>query len=66
MKGAGHDRDPEALASVEAAGVADGNLLLDEAAALIGMLEAKRRAIETTEIEARLKALEARSGADGK
>jgi len=46
--------------------VAEGNLQLDEAAALIGMLEAKRRAIETTEIEARLKALEARSGADGK
>jgi hypothetical protein len=47
-------------------GVGDGSLLLDEGAALIGMLEAKRRAIETAEIEARLKALEARSGADGK
>jgi hypothetical protein len=45
---------------------ADGSLLLDEAAALIGMLEAKRRAIETTEIEARLNALEARSAANGK
>ena len=46
--------------------VAEGNLQLDEAAALIGMLEAKRRAIETTEIGARLKALEARSAGDGK
>ena len=47
-------------------GVGDGSLLLDEAAALIGMLEAKRRAIETTEIEARLNALKARSAANGK
>ena len=45
--------------------VAEGSLFLDEAAALIGMLEAKRRAIETTDIEARLKALEARSAANG-
>ena len=46
--------------------VAEGSLFLDEAAALVGMLEAKRRAIETTDIEARLKALEARSAANGK
>jgi hypothetical protein len=46
--------------------IVPGSLLLDEGAALIGMLEAKRRAIETTEIEARLNALEARSAANGK
>ena len=36
-----------------------GRLLLDEAAALVGMMEAKRRALETMDLEQRLQALEA-------
>ncbi len=51
---------PTAIGAVikEATG---GRLLLDDAAALVGMMEAKRRALETTELEERLKALEAGS-----
>jgi hypothetical protein len=36
-----------------------GRLLLDEAAALVGMMESKRRAMETIDLEERLQALEA-------
>ena len=36
-----------------------GRLLLDEAAALVGMMESKRRALETMDLEQRLQALEA-------
>jgi Family of unknown function (DUF5681) len=39
--------------------VAGGRLCLDEGAALVGMMESKRRALETIEIEKRLAALEA-------
>ena len=38
-----------------------GRLLLDEAAALVGMMESKRRAMETIDLEQRLQALEADS-----
>jgi len=38
--------------------VADGTLTTDEAAAVAGLLETKRKAIETVEIERRLSALE--------
>ena len=38
---------------------ANGQLFLDEAAALIGMMEFKRKALETIDLEQRLQALEA-------
>jgi DNA helicase HerA-like ATPase len=38
---------------------ASGQLFLDEAAALIGMMEARRKALETIDLEQRLQALEA-------
>jgi len=44
--------------------VAGGRLRLDEGAALVGMLESKRRAMETIDLEKRLRALEAQ-GPDG-
>ena len=37
---------------------ASGRIFLDEAAALIGMMESKRKAIETIDLEKRLQALE--------
>lgn len=40
---------------------ASGRLFLDEAAALIGMMDAKRRVLETVDLEKRLQALEAGS-----
>ena len=43
--------------------VADGKLRLDEGAALVGMLEAKRRAMETIDLEQRLRALETQTPA---
>ena len=43
---------------------ANGRLFLDEAAALIGMMEARRKAIETIDLEKRLQALEAEIAAD--
>lgn len=46
-----------ALGAVVSA-AADGTLTPDEAASLAGLIEIKRRAIETVEIEARLAALE--------
>jgi hypothetical protein len=49
---------PAALAAIVAA-VADGTLTAEEAQAVAGILEIQRRAIETTELEARLTALEA-------
>jgi hypothetical protein len=45
---------------VSSPGGAAGELDLDSAGALAGLLEAKRKAIETVEIEARLAALEAK------
>jgi len=39
-------------------GVASGRLFLDEGAALVGMMESKRKAIETADLEKRLQALE--------
>jgi Family of unknown function (DUF5681) len=45
-------------------GVASGRLFLDEGATLVGMLESKRRILETTELEKRLAALEAESAGD--
>jgi len=41
--------------------VAGGRLRLDEGAALVGMLESKRRAMETIDLEKRLQALESQS-----
>ncbi len=38
--------------------VAWGRLLLDEGATLVAMMESKRRAMETIELEKRLRALE--------
>ena len=45
--------------------VAGGRLRLDEGAALVGMLESKRRAMETIDLEKRLRALEAQDPTDG-
>ncbi len=47
-------------ATIKAMG--EGDLTPDEAATVAGVLESKRKAIETVEIEARLSALEQRSG----
>ena len=45
---------------------ASGRLLLDEAAALIGMMDARRKVMETIDLEQRLQALEAEvAGDDG-
>jgi len=41
-----------------------GQLFLDEAAALIGMMEFKRKALETIDLEQRLQALEAEAAED--
>jgi hypothetical protein len=40
--------------------VAQGRLLLDEGAALVGMMESQRKAMETVDLESRLRALESR------
>jgi len=45
--------------------VACGKLRLDEGAALVGMLESKRRAMETIDLEKRLRALEAQGASHG-
>jgi hypothetical protein len=45
--------------------VACGRLLLDEGATLVGMMESKRRAMETIDLEKRLRALEAESPSHG-
>ena len=42
--------------------VGEGDVLPSEATALAGVLEARRKAIETVELEARISALEARRG----
>jgi len=47
-------------------GAASGQLFLDEAAALIGMMEARRKALETIDLEQRLQALEAGTAQDGR
>jgi hypothetical protein len=44
--------------------VARGRLFLDEGATLVGIMESKRRAMETIELEKRLAALEAESAGD--
>ena len=44
--------------------IAGGRLLVGEGAALVGMMESKRRAMETIELEKRLAALEAKSAGD--
>ena len=44
--------------------VAGGKIRLDEGAALVGMLEAKRRAMETVDLEKRLRMLETQSAAE--
>ena len=43
---------------------ASGRLFLDEAAALIGMMEARRKVMETIDLEKRLQALEAEAAAE--
>jgi hypothetical protein len=45
--------------------VASGRLRLDEGVALVGMLESKRRAMETIDLEKRLRALEAQGPSHG-
>ena len=42
--------------------VSKGDLLLDEAQALSGLIEARRKALETEELESRILELEAKSG----
>jgi hypothetical protein len=44
--------------------VAQGGLLLDEGAALVGMMESQRKAMETIDLESRLRALESRTQVD--
>jgi hypothetical protein len=44
--------------------IAHGRLLLDEGAALVGMMESQRKAMETIDLESRLRALESRTQAD--
>jgi hypothetical protein len=44
--------------------VAGGRIRLDEGSALVGMLEAKRRAMDTVDLEKRLRALETQSASD--
>ena len=46
-------------------GASCGRLLLDEAAALVGMMESKRRAMEAVDLEQRLRALEAETAGHG-
>ena len=45
--------------------VAGGRLRLDEGATLVGMLESKRRAMETIDLEKRLRALETQGAGHG-
>ena len=45
--------------------MAEGDLTLDEAAIVVGLLEAKRKTMETVELERRLAALEERSEKNG-
>ena len=45
--------------------VAGGKIRLDEGAALVGMLESKRRAMETVDLEKRLRMLETQASPDG-
>lgn len=45
--------------------MADGELTLDEAALVVGLLEAKRKTLETVELERRLTELEGRSEKNG-
>jgi hypothetical protein len=59
------DVDAAGLAEVFSAvlrAVADGDLTPEEASAVGSLLEARRKAIELAEVEARIKALEERSG----
>jgi hypothetical protein len=51
---------PQAVASVTRS-IAEGTLTPDEGAAVVTVLEAQRRAIETAELEARIRILEEKS-----
>jgi len=53
--------DVMAALGVTVAAMADGEISPDEAAVVAGVLEIKRRAIETVEIERRIAALEERT-----
>lgn len=57
--------DVSAAIGAVVAAVADGALSPEEGQAVAGILEARRKAIETVDIEARLAALEAVQGAGG-
>jgi len=50
-----------AALGVTVAAMADGDITPDEAATVAGILEVKRRAIETTDLESRIAALEERN-----
>jgi hypothetical protein len=50
--------DLDAASEAIGAALAEGSLGLDEAVTLVGMVEARRRLIETTELERRIAALE--------
>jgi hypothetical protein len=52
------DRATEAISGA----LAEGSVTLDEVGALAGLVEARRRLLETTELERRLAALEAAAG----
>jgi hypothetical protein len=52
--------DLEAATAAVTAALAEGTVSLDEVATLTGLVEARRRLLETTELERRLTALEAR------
>jgi hypothetical protein len=52
--------------AVVVSAMASGELAPDEATAVVGVLEAKRKAIETVDIERRLAALEQRNANNGK
>jgi hypothetical protein len=55
------DELPGAIATVNRQ-VADGEISPDEGALIVGLLEAQRKAIETSELAARVAALEQRLG----
>ena len=42
--------------------IADGEITIDEGSALAGIVELRRRAIETSDLEQRIAALEAQKG----
>jgi hypothetical protein len=54
--------DLEAAGEAVAGALADGSIALDEVSTLTGLIEARRRVLETTELERRLEALERAGG----